>query len=281
MWDQADGGIRWHPDEAVTGVLTAVFERFAVCGSVRGVWLWLRAQGWKFPLQRHGYVRDGEQITWVAPTYHAVHSVLTHPAYAGAYVFGRTGARRSLDADGQLRVSRHALPQDQWQVLITGHHRGFIDWDTYQANQIRIRANIRPTAHQPGTGAVREGCALLQGLATCGTCGRKLTVYYDGPAKSAPGYYCTGTGKLIEGKDTRICVSGAPGSTPRSPMRFWPRCNQPRCRPAWPPPSSSKTATTPRSTSGDARSNKPATKPARPSGATAPSTPTTAWSPAA
>jgi uncharacterized protein YndB with AHSA1/START domain len=88
-------------------------------------------------------------------------------------------------------------------VLITGHHPGFIDWDTYQANQARIGANIRPQAHQPGTGAVREGCALLQGLATCGVCGRKLAVYYDGPRKSTPGYYCTGTGELVEGRGTR------------------------------------------------------------------------------
>ena len=95
-------------------------------------------------------------------------------------------------------------------MLITDHHRGFIDWDTYQANQIRIRANIRPRAHQPGTGAVREGCALLQGLATCGVCGRKLAVYYDGPAKTTPGYYCTGTGHLVEGKGTRhLRVGGA------------------------------------------------------------------------
>ena len=76
-------------------------------------------------------------------------------------------------------VCRRVLPQEQWEVLITGHHRGFIDWDTFQANQSRIAANTRPRAHQPGTGAVREGCALLQGLATCGTCGRKLAVYYD------------------------------------------------------------------------------------------------------
>ena len=88
-------------------------------------------------------------------------------------------------------------------MLITDHHRGFIDWDTYQANQARIGANTRPRAHEPGTGAVREGCALLQGLATCGTCGRKLAVYYDGPAKSTPGYYCTGTGQLVEGRGTR------------------------------------------------------------------------------
>jgi len=35
---------------------------------------------------------------------------------------------------------------------------------------------------------VREGCALLQGLAICGTCGRKLAIYYDGPVKTTPGY---------------------------------------------------------------------------------------------
>ena len=210
MWGEADGEIGWHPDEAVTGVIAAVFDRFAVCGSVRGVWLWLREQGLKFPLQRHGCVSGGGEITWVAPTYHAVHSVLTHPAYAGAYTFGRTRAQRSVDADGRLRVSRRVLPQTQWEVLITGHHRGFIDWDTFQANQSRIRTNIRPRAHEPGTGAVREGCALLQGLAICGTCGRKLAVYYDGPAKTTPGYYCTGTGKLIEGKGTRhLRVGGA------------------------------------------------------------------------
>jgi hypothetical protein len=50
---------------------------------------------------------------------------------------------------------------------------------------------------------VREGCALLQGLAVCGTCGRKLAVFYQGPAKATPGYYCTGSGQLVEGRGTR------------------------------------------------------------------------------
>jgi hypothetical protein len=202
VWGEADGQTRWHPDEAVTGVIATIFDRFAVCGSVRGVWLWLREQGLRFPLQPAGYLR-GEEITWVEPTYHAVHNVLTHPAYAGAYVFGKTRQRRHLGEDGVLRTSRHKLPQGEWEVLIPGHHRGFIDWDTYQANQARIGANTRPRAHQPGTGAVREGCALLQGLATCGSCGRKLAVYYDGPAKATPGYYCTGTGQLVDGRGTR------------------------------------------------------------------------------
>jgi DNA invertase Pin-like site-specific DNA recombinase len=210
VWGEAEGEVRLHPDEAVTGVLATIFERFAVCGSVRGVWVWLREQGLKLPLQPHGYVAADGEITWVEPTYHAVHTVLTHPAYAGAYTFGRTRITRYVTEDGVLRLRRRSLPQDQWEVLITDHHPGFIDWDTYQANQARIGANIRPQAHEPGTGAVREGCALLQGLATCGVCGRKLAVYYDGPHKATPGYYCTGTGTLVEGRDKRhLRVGGA------------------------------------------------------------------------
>ena len=166
------------------------------------MWLWLREEGLKFPLQPTAYLR-GTEITWVEPTYHAVHNVLTHPAYAGAYVFGKTRQQRYVSDDGQIRIRRRTLPQGEWEVLIKDHHRGFIDWDTYQSNQARIGTNTRPLAHEPGTGAVREGAALLQGLATCGRCGRKLAVYYDGPSKSTPGYYCTGTGQLVDGRNTR------------------------------------------------------------------------------
>ncbi len=88
-----------------------------------------------------------------------------------AYVYGRTRDEQCLGLDGALRKRRRALPRDQWEVLIPDHHPGFMDWDTYLANQVRIGSNIRPQASRPGTGAVREGSALLQGLATCGACG--------------------------------------------------------------------------------------------------------------
>jgi DNA invertase Pin-like site-specific DNA recombinase len=199
VWGEQDGQIRWHPDEAVTGVIAAVFDRFAVSGSVRATWLWLREQGLRWPLQTVGYLRGGpSEITWVEPTYHAVHTTLTHPAYAGAYVYGRTRKERYLDPTGVLRQRSRRLPRDQWEVLITEHHRGFIDWDTYQANQARIATNTRPQARKPGTGAVREGCALLQGLASCGGCGRKLAIFYRGPAKSVPNYYCQGSAELVD-----------------------------------------------------------------------------------
>ena len=136
------------------------------------------------------------------PTYHAVHTTLTHPAYAGAYVYGRTRKERYLDA-WRAGSGAAVCPRTQREVLIPDHHRGFIDWDTYQANQARIGVNIRPQARQPGTGAVREGCALLQGLATCGQCGRKLAVFYRGPAKVIPNYYCQGPAELVDGRGAR------------------------------------------------------------------------------
>jgi DNA invertase Pin-like site-specific DNA recombinase len=206
IWGEADGEIRFHPDEAVTGVIAAVFDRFAVCGSVRATWLWLRAEGLRWPLQKVAYTRRGSgipPITWVEPTYHAVHTTLTHPAYAGAYVYGRTRKERYLDPGGALRQRSRRLPRDQWEVLIPDHHPGFTDWDTYQANQARIGINIRPQARQPGTGAVREGCALLQGLATCGTCGRKLAIFYAGPSRCVPNYYCQGSAELVNGRGAR------------------------------------------------------------------------------
>ncbi|HEX5296322.1 MAG TPA: recombinase family protein [Streptosporangiaceae bacterium] len=202
VWGEGPAEVLFHPDEAVRGVIAAVFEQFAACGSARAVWLWLRAQGLKWPLTPTAYLH-GTEIRWVEPTYHAVHNVLTHPAYAGAYVYGRTKFERRLSEDGQIRTRRRVLPREQWQVLIENHHPGYIDWDTYLANTDKIAANTRPVRHQPGTGAVREGCALLQGLAACGICGRKLAVFYQGPTKATPGYYCTGTGALVEGRGTR------------------------------------------------------------------------------
>ena len=41
----------------------------------------------------------------------------------------------TLDASGVRRKRIRHLPRDHWQVLIKEHHEGFIDWQTYEANQ--------------------------------------------------------------------------------------------------------------------------------------------------
>ena len=52
------------------------------------------------PVAADGGATPGTELRWVAPTYNAVHRVLTHPSYAGAYVYGRTRHERVVDADG-------------------------------------------------------------------------------------------------------------------------------------------------------------------------------------
>jgi DNA invertase Pin-like site-specific DNA recombinase len=194
VWGEADGEVLLDPDEAIRGAIAVIFERFAELGSARQVWLWLRREGVQFPLQRF----PGE-VRWVEPSYHQVHSVLTNPVYAGAYAYGKTRRERYVDEQGQPRKRVRRLPREEWGVLIWDHHPGFIDRETFERNKARIARNTRPRAHEPG-GAVREGQALLQGIAVCGRCGRKLKVHYQGRrGHQSPAYHCPGS-LLVEGR---------------------------------------------------------------------------------
>ena len=193
VWGEADGEVSFHPDESVVHTLRTVFVKFTELGSVRKVWLWFRSEGLTFPLRSH----MKSAICWVAPSYHTVHQVLTNPVYAGAYIYGRCRHERYVDEQGRLRRRTRHLPMAEWSVLLPEHHPGYIDWSTFQANQTRIDANVHPQPHQAG-GAVREGGALLQGLARCGKCGRRLHTHYTG-RNASPGYHCSGK-DIVQGR---------------------------------------------------------------------------------
>ncbi len=193
VWGDQDGEVLFHPDQSVTAAIRTVFERFAELGSARKVWLWFRRENLPLPL------RQGVQgaVRWVAPTYTSIHRILTNPVYAGAYAYGKTKHERYLDEEGHLKKRTRHVPMGQWAVLLPEHHGGYIDWSTYQSNQERLDSNTHPEPHQGG-GAVREGSALLQGLAVSGNCGRRLRTHYLGRA-SSPGYHCSGK-HLTEGR---------------------------------------------------------------------------------
>lgn len=186
VWGEQDGEVLFNPDEAVTVAIRNVFDRFAEFGSARRVWLWFRSENLSFPLQEG----KPDQVRWVTPTYTAIHHVLTNPVYAGAYAYGKSRREHYVDERGTVKKRMRKMPIDQWAVLIPEHHPGFIDWPTYQANQARLDSNTHPQPHQAG-GAVREGSALLQGLAICGHCGRRLRTHYRG-RNATPGYHCAG-----------------------------------------------------------------------------------------
>jgi len=193
IWGEEDGEILFDPDETVRNAIRSVLGKFTEVGSVRQVWIWLRSNNLLFPSRPHMKA----EIRWIPPSYPAIHTVLTSPVYAGVYLYGRTRQERYIDKTGQVRKRLKRLPSSEWQVFIRDHHEGFIDWETYEMNKNRIARNTRPKPHQP-SGAVREGAALLQGLAICGNCGRKLKVHYQGK-NSTPGYHCPGT-TLLNGR---------------------------------------------------------------------------------
>ena len=173
------------PDEAVAEAIATVCRRFGELGSARQVLLSLREDGLLLPRLPNG----SRRITWAPASYPAVHDFLTNPAYAGAFVFGRTRTEKRLDPAGKLVTSVRVLPREQWAVLIPGHHPGYISWETYEANTARLRANWRPPRGHGG-GAPREGAALLQGLLRCGRCGRIMQTGYSGPKGNSPRYVC-------------------------------------------------------------------------------------------
>ena len=190
------------PDEAAAEAIATVFRRFGELGSARQVLLSLLEDGLLLPRRQNGTRR----ITWAPASYPAVHDFLSNPAYAGAFVFGRTRTEKRVDASGRVITRVRVLARDQWAVLIPGHHPGFITWEKYEANAARLRANWRPPRGHGG-GAPREGPALLQGLLRCGKCGRIMQTGYSGPKGNSPRYLCA-RAKQLYGRERACCSIG-------------------------------------------------------------------------
>jgi DNA invertase Pin-like site-specific DNA recombinase len=139
VWGEGEGQVIFHPDQAVTGAIRTIFEKFAELGSARQVWIWFESHDLLFPHQ----CQNG-QILWIKPTYIAIHAVLSNPVYAGAYAYGKSRCERYVDETGRVRKRIRLLPMDQWAVLIPNHHPGFIDWSTFERNQARMASNYPP-----------------------------------------------------------------------------------------------------------------------------------------
>ena len=170
--------IEKNPDQRVQDALKLVFSKFAEFQSARQVHIWLRDEGIELPVKSRNAEARG--IIWRLPAYNIVHNILTNPIYAGAYAFGRTTSRVSVE-NGRKRVRRGVhRPMTEWDVLIKDHHEAYITWDEFERNQSVIANNATGKGSATVKGAVRRGELLLPGLLRCGHCGRKLHVSYSG-----------------------------------------------------------------------------------------------------
>jgi excisionase family DNA binding protein len=196
--------IEMDPDLRVREAIASVFSRFAELQTVRQVHLWMRQE--RLPLPAVSYGAEGRVIVWKLPVYNTLHHLLTNPIYAGAYVFGRTGSRVTIEAGRKKIVRGYRRDRSSWEVLILDHHEGYISWAEFERNQRLISDNANGQSFM-SRGSVRRGEALLAGLLRCGHCGRKLHVAYSGENGTSGRYHCRG-GHLNHGGAPCISFGG-------------------------------------------------------------------------
>lgn len=178
-----DGRCARDPDAGIQASIAAVFAAFAATGSIASTLRRLLACGIRYPQRVWGGASAGT-IIWCGYTSSRVRNVLTNPAYAGAYVYGRRRCRRA--PNGQ--IERRTLAPDAWAVVIPDHFPGYVSWTDFQEIQDRLRSNEQSFGRPTAFGPPREGPALLQGRVMCGRCGSPMYVRYGN--HSRPRYVC-------------------------------------------------------------------------------------------
>ena len=185
VYDPADKVVV-DPDAGVQHALRHLFATFARTGSARAVVQAFNDEQLLFPARVRVGPHKGE-LAWMPLRHWRVLRTLHNPRYAGAFVYGRRRERKA--PNGKTR--HETLPRDQWTALIPDAHAGYITWETFEHNQTLLSANAQAHGVERNAGPAREGPALLQGLAVCATCGRRMTVrYHRRRGIEVPDYQC-------------------------------------------------------------------------------------------
>jgi Recombinase len=133
-----DGVLDLDPDAEVQGAIRLVFETFERTGSAVKTVRFFREQGILFPRRLRSGSNKGE-LLWALPQHARILQVLHNPRYAGAFAYGRTRTRHR--PDGTTTVA--TMPRSEWQFVMHDIHRGYIDWDRFEANQQQLADNAR------------------------------------------------------------------------------------------------------------------------------------------
>jgi DNA invertase Pin-like site-specific DNA recombinase len=178
-----EGQIELDPDQEVQGAIGTIFAQFEQLSNGNAVLGFFRDHGLTIPRRQWGGIDHG-QLLWGRPTYQAINRILTNPAYAGAYVYGRRRQEGSMPGLSHLGPRRR-LALEEAEVLIRDHHPAYLSWERYLANRAILRDNSRQFTPSPG--APLKGLALLQGIVFCGRCGCRMQLHYT---PSSPCYTC-------------------------------------------------------------------------------------------
>jgi DNA invertase Pin-like site-specific DNA recombinase len=183
-----DGRITLNPDEEVQARLHHLFAKFRELRSAKAVMRHFQEANLLLPVRP----LDGpspHEVVWRPASSARILQVLKNPAYAGAYVYGRRRRTPIGRRSGLQGGATEAVAVQDWPVCLKDAFPGYVDWEEFMANQRRLADNLN--RYDIGRyGVPRRGDALLQGIAVCGRCSRRMGLHYSGPHGSYPVYVC-------------------------------------------------------------------------------------------
>jgi DNA invertase Pin-like site-specific DNA recombinase len=174
---QDDGTVVKDPNQEVQERLDLIFSTFLRRRSASKVLRFFNDHQLLIPRRD----RFGD-LVWKKPSVAAILEFLKNPAYAGAFVYGRS--RTTRDPSGKASTKR--LPMDQWRICVKDKYPAYINWETFEKIQHRLKDNYAEYDRNKSRGVPRPGSALLHGIVYCGECGHKMVVQY----KSGTRYLC-------------------------------------------------------------------------------------------
>jgi DNA invertase Pin-like site-specific DNA recombinase len=167
--------LQFDPDEQVQHVVRLIFEQFTCLGSVSAVLRYLRRQHMQLPFRPQAGSQSG-RLHWHAPHRETLRKLLRHPAYAGAYTWGRYAVDPRRKVPGQRGRGRRVSEPEACAVFLRDNHPAYISWEHYRSNLQRL---TQQRTHGPTPGPARTTVALSAGLVVCGLCGCRMQTHYS------------------------------------------------------------------------------------------------------
>ncbi len=175
----AIGKVHKDPNREVQDRLALIFTTFLRARSASKVLQFLNTHDLCLPRRD----RFGD-VVWKKPTVAAILQILKNPAYAGAFVYGKTRSVRKDPTSPHTQEVR--LPMAEWKIRINDIYPAYITWDTFEQIQQMLVENYAAYDRNKSRGVPRDGAALLHGMVYCGECGHKMVVQY----KNGTRYLC-------------------------------------------------------------------------------------------
>lgn len=180
-------GLMLDPDRRIQDAVRTIFKLFERLGSARQVMMHMIKEKLNFPRPTDG--KSLTRLSWRAPVYRNVISVLQNPFYAGAYAYGKSHVQTKIVDGAAHKIYGRHRPMSDWTALVRGHHEGYVSWEKFLLNQERLARNSY-CKRAGGAKSGRGGQALMGGLLRCRRCGRMLSVTYGGRGIPQPRYSC-------------------------------------------------------------------------------------------